>query len=151
LTAGGGGTILDVRGVVDRLLSWPVLGALVVLVAVGGLAGPSVVRSLGLTKSEADKRFEQVCREHGGTPELASGSGDYVKDSRSCQVRYGAHTYEMYAVTAEGFDEREARSAKQACESQARQARLDAERGGAEAAAPRFIWHADSAICEQRP
>jgi hypothetical protein len=57
----------------------------------------------------------------------------------------------MYAVTAEGFDEREARSAKQACASQARQARLDAERGGAEAAAPRFIWHADSAICEQRP
>jgi hypothetical protein len=150
LTAGGGGTIVVVSRVRDRLLSWPVLAAGILVLLVLGLAGPRVARTVGLTEPTADDRFEKVCRDHGGTPRLASGSGDYVSDSRSCEVRYGTHTYEMYAVTPDGFDEREAASAKAACTRQAQQARRDAERG-AEPSARRFTWHPDSAICQQEP
>jgi len=103
--------------------------------------------ALGLTTSD-DDRFAEVCRDHGGTPSFAKGSGDYVKDARSCTIRYGTHTYEMYAVTPGGFDQREATRARQACVELARNDRSLPESAGAP---ERRVWHARSAICAREP
>ncbi|MEA2324572.1 MAG: hypothetical protein QOD81_4422 [Solirubrobacteraceae bacterium] len=130
-----------------RVLSWrglAMLAAIALVVAVGASRG---AERLGPASSD-DDRFSQVCRDHGGTPSLAPGSGDYVKDSRSCVVRYGAHTYEMYAVTPAGFDRREAGRARQACASQARNDRLLGDRPGVP---DRRVWHPRTAICEAQP
>jgi hypothetical protein len=129
-----------------RLLSWPVLAG---VVAVAVLAGVLVQRSSGEDLTAADKAFSAVCRAHGGTPSLAPGSGDYVKDARSCTVRYPGGTYEMYAVHAEGWSEREAAAAHRTCVAQAAQARAARARGE-RVAATGYVWHARSGICEER-
>ena len=130
-----------------RLLSWPALVAVVAVAVLAGVAGPRLLdRSSGL--SAADKSFIEVCRAHGGTPSLAPGSGDYVKDARDCQIRIGANTYEMYAVHPEGFSEREAAVARRGCMQLAAQARRDHARG--ENGEPaRYVWHARAGVCEE--
>jgi hypothetical protein len=128
-----------------RLLSWPALAA-VVVVAV--LAGVLVQRSSGEELTAADKAFVAVCRDHGGTPALAPGSGDYVKDARDCTIEYGGESYEMYAVHPEGFSAREAADARAACLKQAAQERRDPESGPG--TTPKtFTWHPRSGICEK--
>jgi hypothetical protein len=127
-----------------RILSWPSLLVVVAVVVVAELAVPRLTRTAA-DETPADRAFATVCREHGGTPKLAPGSGDYVKDGRSCEIRYGGFAYEMYAVHPEGFSEREAADAHRACRVQAAQERRDP--GGA---GVRFVWHARSGICERR-
>jgi hypothetical protein len=128
-----------------RLRSWPLLLG---LVAVAVLAGVVVQRSSGEDLTPADRAFVKVCRDHGGTPTLAPGSGDYVKDARDCTIDYGGDTYEMYAVHPEGFSAREAADARRACRLQAAQERRDPERGPG--STPRtFTWHPLSGICEK--
>jgi hypothetical protein len=124
------------------------LVALAVLVVVAVLLVPRITGS-DADVTPADRAFSKVCRAHGGTPKLAPGSGDYVKDSRSCTVRYPGGTYEMYAVHAEGWSDREAAAAHRTCVAQARQARAAAARGE-DVAATRYVWHARSGICEER-
>jgi hypothetical protein len=127
----------------DRLRSWPVLAALVAVVIVGALL---VQRSGGDDLTAADKAFVKVCEAHGGTAELAPGSGNYVKDARDCTVEYGGESYEMYAVHPEGFSAREAEDARLACSKQAAQERIDPENGRTPAT---FTWHPKSGICEK--
>ncbi len=137
-----------------RILSWPALAVVVAIAVLAAVAGPGLARTVGLTgeaQSPADASFARVCRDHGGTPSFAPGSGDYVKDARSCQIAYGGERYEMYAVHPEGFSEREAADARHACTLLARQRRLDAARAaaaGTDTDAVRVVWHARSAICE---
>jgi hypothetical protein len=126
-----------------RLLSWPALAGIAVVAV---LAGVLVQRSGGEELTAADKAFVEVCRDHGGTPELAPGSGDYVKDARDCTIEYGGESYEMYAVHPEGFSAREAEDARQACVKQAAQERRDPENGSTPAT---FTWHPRSGICEK--
>jgi|SRR4051812_44712815 hypothetical protein len=126
-----------------RLLSWPVLAGVVVVAVIGFLL---VQRSSGEDLTAADKAFVKVCRDHGGTPALAPGSGDYVKDARDCTIEYGGESYEMYAVHPEGFSAREAADARAACLKQAAQERRDPENG----TTPKtFTWHPRSGICEK--
>jgi hypothetical protein len=127
-----------------RLFSLPALGVLVGLVVVAQLAGPRLVDAVR-SDDPADERYSAVCREHGGTPTIAPGSGDYVKDARSCEVRYGGRGYEMYAVTPDGFDTAEAQRAERACDLLIAQDRTRERRDGA---APRHVWHPRTAICE---
>jgi hypothetical protein len=126
-----------------RLASWPVLVGIAVAAVLAGLL---VQRSSGEDLTAADKAFVEVCRDHGGTPELAPGSGDYVKDARDCTVEYGGESYEMYAVHPEGFSAREAEDARQACLKQAAQERRDPEDGSTPKT---FTWHPRSGICEK--
>jgi hypothetical protein len=142
-----GETTSVLRRLRARLLSWQGLALLLAVLLLAEIGVPRVARTLGITRS-ADDRFAKVCRDRGGTPSIAPGSGDYVKDARSCVVRYGAHTYEMYAVTPDGFDEREVARAHQACSTQARtDKQLDAGTG----APRRRVWHPRTAICESQP
>ena len=129
-----------------RLLSWPVLAGIAVAAVVAFLAAVVVQRSSAEDLTAADKAFVNVCRAHGGTPELAPGSGDYVKDARDCTIEYGGESYEMYAVHPEGFSAREAETARQACVKQAAQERRDPENGSTPAT---FAWHPRSGICEK--
>jgi hypothetical protein len=126
-----------------RLRSWPVLLGIVVVAV---LAGVVVQRSSGEDLTATDKAFVKVCREHGGTPELAPGSGNYVKDARDCTIEYGGESYEMYAVHPEGFSAREAEDARRACVKQAAQERRDPENGSTPKT---FTWHPRSGICEK--
>ena len=131
---------------VSRLLSRRGLPALVAVVVLLGAGVALAAGGLGGDESDpADRAFAKLCRERGGTPTLAPGSGDYVKDARSCEIRYGRHTYEMYAITPNGFDQREAARARTAC---ARQVAFDKEQPGAQR---RHVWHPRTAICEQQP
>jgi hypothetical protein len=132
----------------SRLLSWPALAALAAVVAAAALLMPRIAGS-DADVTPADKAFMRVCHDHGGTPSLARGSGDYVKDSRSCTVRYAGGTYEMYAVHPEGWSGPEAAAARRTCVAQAQQAR-DAAARGERVAVTRYIWHPRSGICEER-
>src|SRR5215208_175898 len=51
-----------------------------------------------------DARFAQLCREHGGKPQITSGTGAISGSQRFCRVRYGRHVYLMDAITPGGFD-----------------------------------------------
>jgi hypothetical protein len=127
----------------SRLLSRPVLAGIVVI----AVAAFVLVQRAGREQlTAADKAFVKVCEAHGGTAELAPGSGDYVKDARDCTIEYGGESYEMYAVHPEGFSAREAEDARQACLKQAAQERRDPENGRTPA---RFTWHPTSGICEK--
>jgi hypothetical protein len=126
-----------------RLRSRPVVAGIVVVAVIAGLL---VARAGGEELTAADKAFVAVCRAHGGTPTLAPGSGDYVKDARDCTVEYGGESYEMYAVHPEGFSAREAADARAACLKQATQERRDPENGETP---KRFTWHPRSGICEK--
>ena len=135
-----------------RLLSRPVLAGVLIVAVVAGVV---VQRSSGEDLTATDRAFATVCREHGGTPSFAPGSGDYVKDFRGCEIEYGGSSYEMYAVHPEGFGVREAAQARRACTLLARQRRADAAvaaaRGEAHAGAVGVVWHPRSGICESRP
>jgi hypothetical protein len=131
-----------------RLRSWPVLAALLVLAV---LAGVLVQRSSGEDLTATDRAFAKVCREHGGTPKFAPGSGDYVKDFRGCEIEYAGDSYEMYAVHPEGFSTKEAAAARRACTLLARQKRADARKNPAAAGSTRVVWHERSGICESKP
>jgi hypothetical protein len=48
----------------------------------------------------------------------------------------------MYAITPNGFDQREAAEAREACARRAKQEK------GLPGAPERFVWHPRSAICE---
>jgi hypothetical protein len=131
-----------------RLLSLPALVALVAIAALAGLVVAKLTSGSSGDLTAADKSFVKVCRDHGGTPTLAPGSGDYVKDARDCTIEYGGESYEMYAVHPEGFSAREAADARRACRVQAAQERRDPERGPG--STPRtFTWHPLSGICEK--
>jgi hypothetical protein len=97
--------------------------------------------------SNADARFANVCREHGGTPATASGSGTNAQDQR-CTVRYGGRVYLMDAITPDGFDEDTARFQRQGCEEARRQQRASTDAGD-----PResFVYHPTTGVCERRP
>jgi hypothetical protein len=131
-----------------RLLSRPVLVAFVAIVALSGLVVPKLVDGSGGDLTAADKSFVKVCRDHGGTPTLAPGSGDYVKDARDCTIEYGGDSYEMYAVHPEGFSAREAADAHRSCRAQAAQERRDPEDGPG-STPHAFTWHERSGICEK--
>jgi hypothetical protein len=90
--------------------------------------------------------FAELCREHGGTPRPAPGSGG---KAQVCTVRYGQHVYLMDAITSRGFDGETARFQRQGCEEEAS---LTGQ--GSTAAKLRgqaFIYHPDSGVCEHRP
>jgi hypothetical protein len=131
-----------------RLLSWPALVALVAIVAVAELVVPKLVDGSSGEETAADRSFIEVCRDHGGTPTLAPGSGDYVKDARDCTIDYGGESYEMYAVHPEGFSAREAAGAHRSCRAQAAQERRDPEDGPG-STPHTFTWHERSGICEK--
>jgi hypothetical protein len=134
-----------------RLLTRPALVALVALVAVvlvAALATAKLTSSASGDLTAADKSFVKVCRDHGGTPALAPGSGDYVKDARDCTIEYGGESYEMYAVHPEGFSAREAADARRSCRLQAAQERRDPEDGPG-STPHTFTWHPRSGICEK--
>jgi hypothetical protein len=131
-----------------RLRPWPVLVAVLVLAV---LAGVLVQRSSGEDLTAADRAFAKVCRDHGGNPSFAAGSGDYVKDFRGCEIEYAGDSYEMYAVHPEGFSQREAAAARRACTLLARQKRADARKNRAAAGSTRVVWHPRSGICESKP
>ena len=68
-----------------------------------------------------------MCRAHGGTPR-----------PDACTVRYGGRVYRMDAVTPAGFDEDAAHFNRLGCE----HAELPAR--------SRFVFHADTGVCENR-
>ena len=131
-----------------RILSWPVLVAVLVAAVPAGVL---VQRSSGEDLTATDRAFAKVCRDHGGTPKFAPGSGDYVKDFRGCEIEYAGDSYEMYAVHPEGFSAREAAQARRACTLLARQKRADARKNPAAAGSTRVVWHPHSGICESKP
>jgi hypothetical protein len=92
-----------------------------------------------------DSNFATVCRDHGGTP-AAPGAGTGGTDQR-CTVRYGGRVYLMDAITPKGFDEDTARFQRQGCEEAERQERASTSPGPRR----RFIYHADTGVCERRP
>src|SRR3954471_4196541 len=136
----------DMASLRPRLLSRPVLVAFIAIVALSGLVVPKLVDGSGGDLTAADKSFVKVCGSHGGTPTLAPGWGDYVKDARDCTIEYGGDSYEMYAVHPEGFSAREAEDARRACLKQAAQERRDPEAGSTPKT---FTWHPRSGICEK--
>jgi hypothetical protein len=133
----------------SRLLSWPVVAAIAVVVVLLALVGAKLVGG-GEDLTATDKAFAEVCRAHGGTPAFAPGSGNYVKDARDCTIEYGGDEYEMYAVHPTGFSAREAAQARQACDRLLAQRRHDAKTS-AEAAAIHVVWHPRAGICESQP
>jgi hypothetical protein len=96
----------------------------------------------------ADANFTKVCREHGGTPTRAPGSGTITKPQLFCTVRYGGHVYRMDAVTPRGFDEDTARFQRQGCEEARRQERGSSARGRRRES---FVYHPTTGVCERRP
>ena len=132
-----------------RLLSWPAVAAIAVLAVVVVVIGPKLAGG-GDDLTATDRAFAKVCREHGGTPTFAPGSGDYVKDARDCTIEYGGDDYEMYAVHPAGFSEREAAQARQACRKLLAQRRRDAATSAESAAVP-VVWHPRAGICESQP
>lgn len=131
----------------SRLLSWPALAAIATAVAAAVFLVPRIAGS-DADVTPADRAFMAVCRAHGGSPSLGAGSGDYVKDARSCTIRYPSGTYEMYAVHAAGWSASQAAAARRTCVAQAKQARAARARG--ERISPvGYAWHERSGICEE--
>ena len=89
--------------------------------------------------------FAKLCREHGGAPRPAPGSGGKFL---LCTVRYGRRLYLMDTITRHGFDAETARFQRQGCEEQARRVRRSAT---ARARRQAFIYHPDTGVCERRP
>jgi hypothetical protein len=86
----------------------------------------------------------QLCRDHGGTPGRAPGSGTSGTAQGFCTVRYGGQVYVMDAITPAGFDADTARYQRQGCG--------DARRTAKAAGSRRvFIYHPDTGVCEHRP
>lgn len=98
--------------------------------------------------SNPDTNFAKVCREHGGTPTSAPGSGTKATVQRFCTVRYGRRVYRMDAITPHGFDEDTARFQQQGCEEANRQQRASTAPGHRR---PSFVYHPTTGVCERRP
>jgi hypothetical protein len=94
--------------------------------------------------ANADATFAKLCRDHGGTPRTAPGSG--VSAQPFCTVRYGGRLYRMDAITPDGFDADTASFQRQGCVEAARQAATTA--GGGR---PSFVYHPETGVCERRP
>jgi hypothetical protein len=97
--------------------------------------------------SRADANFAKVCRDHGGRPSTAPGSGTASR-TRRCTVRYGSHVYLMDAITPHGFDEDTARFQRQGCEEARRQERASTAPGNRRRS---FVYHPDTGVCERTP
>jgi hypothetical protein len=95
--------------------------------------------------ANADASFAKLCRDHGGTPRTAPGSGASAQPF--CTVGYGGRVYRMDAITPDGFDEDTASFQRQGCEEAARQAKAAA----AGDARPSFVYHRETGVCERRP
>ena len=112
-----------------------VLGLVAVFLTVGvprRLAGDA-----GPARPHAGVGLWKLCRDHGGTPTTAPGSGD----RRVCAVRYGRQVYVMDAITPDGFDEDTARYQRRGCEEAGREQR---------APRPSFVYHPTTGVCERR-
>jgi hypothetical protein len=126
-------------------------GVLIVVVAILFLPF-GVPRWLGgdsaPTAPDPASDLSRLCREHGGTPAGAPGSGAATDAQRFCTVRYGGRAYVMDAITADGFDEDTAAFQRQGCEEAARRAR---KAGGAAARRREsFTYHPTTGVCERR-
>jgi hypothetical protein len=97
--------------------------------------------------ADDDAKFAKVCRDHGGTPATRPPSGTQPQAQRACSVRYGRTVYLMDAITPDGFDQDTARFQRQGCEEAARQEKSSAPRRQRR----RFVYHADTGVCEHRP
>ena len=95
-----------------------------------------------------DAKFAQVCRAHGGTPQIAPGAGADNGSQRFCRVRYGRHVYLMDAITPDGFDADTAKFQRQGCVEARRRANASAGSGDPR---ERFVYHRKTGVCEQRP
>jgi hypothetical protein len=92
--------------------------------------------------SHAPAAFTQLCRQHGGTPATApAAGGGGGAPQQFCTVKYGATTYRMDAITANGFDADTASFQRQGCE----QAQSNVTGG------QRFVYHRTTGVCEHRP
>ena len=98
--------------------------------------------------SNADTSFSKVCREHGGTPTAAPGSGTKTTAQRFCAVRYGRRVYRMDAITPHGFDEDTARFQRQGCKEADRHQRASTVPGHRR---PSFVYHPATGVCEHSP
>lgn len=98
--------------------------------------------------SDGDANFAKLCRDHGGTPTTAPGSGTKTGAQPFCTVRYGRHVYRMDAITPDGFDEDTARFQRQGCEEARREQRASAAPGQRRES---FIYHPTTGVCERRP
>jgi hypothetical protein len=120
-----------------------------VLVFIGVFLTVGVPRWLGQDAvpagANADASFAKLCRDHGGTPRTAPGSGASVQPF--CTVRYGGRVYRMDAITPDGFDEDTASFQRQGCEEAGRQAKAST----AGDARPSLVYHRESGVCERRP
>jgi hypothetical protein len=104
-------------------------------------------RDAGPAGSPAGASFPKLCRDHGGTPTTAPGSGTRTRDQR-CTVRYGSQVYLMDAITAAGFDEDTARFQRQGCEEARREQKASTAPGHRGRS---FIYHPTTGVCEHRP
>lgn len=95
-----------------------------------------------------DVQFAQLCRAHGGTPQITPGKGANSESQRFCRVRYGRRVYLMDAITPHGFDADTAKFQRQGCVEARRQAQASAGSGK-----PRetFVYHPQTGVCEKRP
>jgi hypothetical protein len=84
--------------------------------------------------------FTKLCREHGGTPAAAPGTGTAAAPQRFCTVRYGGEVYRMDAITPHGFDTDTAHFQRAGCV----QAQHTAGRGES------FVYHPTTGVCEHR-
>ena len=100
----------------------------------------------GAPPVDADARFSQLCRDHGGTPTAAPGSRIPAAAQRLCTIRYSRHVYVMDAMTPDGFDEDSARYQRQGCE----EARLQESASTAPGHRRRsFTYHPTTGVCER--
>jgi hypothetical protein len=96
----------------------------------------------------ADASLSKVCREHGGTPTTAPGSGTGTTAEPFCAVRYGRRVYRMDAITPNGFDEDTARFQRQGCADADRHQRASTAPGHRR---PAFVYHPTTGVCERSP
>jgi hypothetical protein len=122
--------------------------AALVLVFIGVFLTVGVPRWLGQDAApagaNADASFATLCRDHGGTPRTAPGSGPGAQPF--CTVRYGGRVYRMDAITPDGFDADTASFQRQGCEEADRQAKATTAGG----ARPSFVYHPETGVCEHR-
>ena len=100
------------------------------------------------TASDRAADLSKLCRDHGGTPASAPGSGGETDEQRVCTVRYGGRVYVMDAITPDGFDEDTAAFQRQGCEEAATRTQK-APRAAARRRAA-FAYHPATGVCERR-
>jgi hypothetical protein len=105
------------------------------------LAGGDSSSSVARTQA---RFFTKLCRDHGGTPATRTLTGSSTPH-RVCTVGYGGQVYVMDAITPKGFDDDTAHFQRQGCELAEHEA--GTARGGKRM---RFVYHADTGVCEHR-